>query len=201
VYSEGNVPAELMTKANVVVSILPNVGSNDFAYLRHVVTHWHSLAPLLVLCEAGEPSKCSADAVLRPSGTPPVLAAFGVANENSDMMSKGLVKPRQDAAKVFKFSMSMREAYAFRSNTGTSYPLVMSGCANFHAWLLSTFGRRQTDWLVQNFEHTVYGGYFSVESAWLRRLPRELFAFLAAQQHHPNAEVCSRPQLLLTLFI
>ena len=117
-------PAELMTKANVVVSILPNVGSNDFAYLRHVVTHWHSLAPLLVLCEAGEPSKCSADAVLRPSGTPPVLAAFGVANENSDMMSKGLVKPRQDAAKVFKFSMSMREAYAFRSNTGTSYPLV-----------------------------------------------------------------------------
>merc|ERR1712185_808941 len=85
--------------------------------------------------------------------------------------------------------MSEREGYSFHSNREEVHPLVKTGCANFQAWVMSVLGQRLGDWFIDHFEYVVYGGYFAIERARLHRLPRELFALLAAQQHHPNAEV------------
>ena len=135
---------------NVVVSTLPNVGSNDHAYLRHVVTHWDSLAPLILLCEAGEPERCSADAVLRPTAERPMLPAF-TSHAHDTLMSAHTVVPWKDAHRVFAFSMSEREGYSFHSNREEVHPLVKTGCADFQAWVMSVLGQRLANWFIDNF--------------------------------------------------
>ena len=48
----------------------PNVGSNDYAILQHVIHRHEQLADITLFCEGGEHYKCIPDAVLRPSVGP-----------------------------------------------------------------------------------------------------------------------------------
>jgi hypothetical protein len=46
----------------------PNVGSNDYAVLHHIISHYNDLAPLSIFCEGADWfNLCHADHVLRPS--------------------------------------------------------------------------------------------------------------------------------------
>lgn len=65
----GASPGPNMTSlANVEVIKSPNIGSNDYAILQHIVRRYDKLSPLTVFCEAGMNWLCHPDTVMRPHG-------------------------------------------------------------------------------------------------------------------------------------
>ena len=91
------------------------------------------------MCEAGEPGRCIADAVLRPTKSAPALPGFASAPST---LASHLVVPWDKAASVFAFSMAGRDGYSFTSNPKQvkRFGLVKTGCDDFHAWLVATLG-------------------------------------------------------------
>lgn len=68
IYTKCNAPVgtALRQLPNVEWTRAPNVGSNDYAALQHILHRYEELAPLTLFCEGGEHEKCSPYNVLRP---------------------------------------------------------------------------------------------------------------------------------------
>ena len=64
----GKPPVLPRASANVEFVPSPNVGSNDYAIIHHILREYaaNGLADVTVFCEGGEHRMCTPDAILRP---------------------------------------------------------------------------------------------------------------------------------------
>ena len=203
---------------NLRVIPSPNVGSNDYAILHHVIDHYDDLAPLSVFCEAGwdELGFCSPDQVVRPAAAVerykhaasleeraavpywPVLPQFGSPNLAClKQLRRSCRTPKgrsvglwaDTTAGLAHFSMIGVSEYKFQHTPSRKAPFVASGYPNYGTWLAHMLGGELASHLFDKAERLALGGYFSAERANLRRYPIEVYRGFAAVQQHPNAEV------------
>ena len=176
-----SVPPSLLALHNVEFIAAPNVGSNDYAILQHIIRRYDTLANLTVFCEAAEHERCVADAVLRPArASEEQHTTFG-SPEVGFPWIHGV--PRQ--MRNFK----LKRNYNFISNTNRSFRLGHSGFANMGAWLNRLVGNDAAEYLFSHATQVAYGGFFSAERESIARFPKALYQAIAAQQVAPNEEV------------
>jgi hypothetical protein len=165
----------------------------DYAILQHIVRfHGPSLANLTLFCEAGVPRMCSPHTVVRPVG---LSSSWPVPFEPHEAFAPN---PPHTFSHVMHHmdlaSFSSRWwgncSYGYQSSPKRRFPFVRTPFANYGAWLRHMVGEAlATDLLSNPRGYLVFGGYFAVEKANLRRYPRELYEALARQQRAPNEEV------------
>lgn len=84
----------------------------------------------------------------------------------------------------------MQCSYGYQSSPKRRFPFVRTPYVNYGAWLQHMVGDElSTDLLSNPRGYLVFGGYFAVEKANLRRYPRALYETFARQQVAPNEEV------------
>jgi hypothetical protein len=146
------VPSDVRRLANLRVIETPNIGSNDFAILNHVITNFNDLAPLTVFCEAGQPSVCEPNMVVRPLGLTkrwPVpyapLAQFAAKPPYT-------FNPWKHHMDLGGFSSRWwgNCSYGYVHTPGRSHQFISSGYDNYAAWLRHTLGADLATDLLSN---------------------------------------------------
>ena len=195
--------------SNVEIIPSPNVGSNDYAILQHVIRHYDELAPLTVFCEAGwKPSLCSPDNVQRPTledgratpWSPYVrLTQFKTGKNHKWPWTYPNEGPK-GAHYAGTWTAQHWGTYVYgeagkqagrRQDKGSEFHqnFHKTNFSHLEAWLTDTAGEQLATYLLHHAGHLVLGGYFAAEAANLQRYPIELYRALAVQQRYPNEEV------------
>lgn len=187
--------ASLRTLPNVEFIAAPNVGSNDFANLQHIIRRYDALAPLTLFCEGGSDSHymCIPDAVLPPRPRAELSRALpGDFEPDADRaLFPGLnykwIRPNKPAS--FFRSFRRKRDYRFESSNRT-FAYVRSNFADMGEWLADLVGTAAADELFSNSGvYVQFGGFYAARRHEIRRFPRALYQAMADQQVAPNEEV------------
>ena len=176
-------PQVLNSSADLSVISIPNIGSCDYAYLQHVISHFDHLAPITVFCKGTHSWKCSPNLVMRPSPTLYPTSTKFDASHLTRLAYWGRYPPGLKGLRVSD------HGFTFHSGRTHLHPFVRSGFRDYEEWLGYTFGRSLAAWLFDHAQWLQMGGFFVAERENFRRYPRILFESVAAQQHSANEEV------------
>lgn len=192
-------PTEIGRALGARLSVVraPNLGSNDYAVVQHVIQRYAKLAELTVFCEAGLWWNCIPDAVARPAprlAPSPYVGEPSFASPDLACLEKThpyvecrVVSPNGShpityaapARGVGSYSAKGLARYAFRhSRGGDELPFHHTRFPSMAAWLAHTVGNATAAHLLLDAHRLVLGGYFSAERGNLRRYPLSLYRSL-----------------------
>ena len=196
--------------SNVEFIPSPNVGSNDYAVVHHIISTHGRLANMTVFCEGGEHRVCIPDAVLRPELPAPSLtslqalwtmwktAAVPTISAQAHMPRRTHQHPRF-GSQSFTYpwiagvssnlsSFRFKRNYRFLESNRT-FRMLRSRFTNMGEWLIDLVGEDAARYLFTKSTAVAYGGFFSVQREEIERYPIALYEAIARQQVAPNEEV------------
>ncbi len=148
---------------------LPNIGSCDYVYLQHIIREYTRLPDAVEFSKGTENSQRHCELRFRRN--------FWT---NFATWVSGVMRNQRN------FSL---DDYQFSFHNSDKFPFLKSKFESFEMWCYAVFGGPLTDFLFDNAQYPIFGGYFSLTKKQMHAYSKGVYELMQSYQKAANEEV------------